>query len=130
MIGLDVQTQEDLPLGIVYILETIWSLGNEYPGMANVVSESCWIWNLLLELHWPDTKATLVYYDNVNAVYLSDNPVQHQRTKHIKMDIHFVREKVARGQGRVLHVLSVLKILLMKKKKYKEMTVVSYLWQK
>ncbi|MCI24893.1 copia protein [Trifolium medium] len=40
------------------------------------------------------------------AIYLSGNPVQHQRTKHIEMDIHFVREKVARGQARVLHVPS------------------------
>jgi hypothetical protein len=78
----------------------------EYRGVANVVSESCWIRNLLLELHCPIPKATLVYCDNVSAVYLSGNPVQHQRTKHIEMDIHFVREKVARGQVRVLHVPS------------------------
>lgn len=74
--------------------------------MANVVSESCWLRNLLLELHCPTQKATLVYCDNVCAIYLSGNPVQHQRTKHIEMDIHFVREKVARGQVRVLHVPS------------------------
>ncbi|XP_060201836.1 uncharacterized mitochondrial protein AtMg00810-like [Lycium barbarum] len=70
----------------------------EYSGVANVVSESCWIRNLLLELHCPIQKATLVYCDNVSAIYLSGNPVQHQRTKHIEMDIHFVREKVARGE--------------------------------
>nr|ABM55246.1 integrase [Beta vulgaris] len=34
------------------------------------------------------------------------NPVQHQRTKHIEMDIHFVREKVAHGEVRDLHFLS------------------------
>uniref|UniRef100_A0A0V0HRA1 Putative ovule protein n=1 Tax=Solanum chacoense TaxID=4108 RepID=A0A0V0HRA1_SOLCH len=78
----------------------------EYRGVANVVSESCWIRNLLLELHCPIKKATLVYCDNVSAIYLSGNPVQHQRTKHIEMDIHFVREKVARGEVRVLHVPS------------------------
>jgi len=78
----------------------------EYHGVANVVSESCWIRNLLLELHCPITTTTLVYCDNVNVIYLSGNPVQHQRTKHIEMDIHFVREKVAGGQVRVLHVLS------------------------
>ncbi|XP_056685955.1 uncharacterized mitochondrial protein AtMg00810-like [Spinacia oleracea] len=69
----------------------------EYRGVANVVSESCWIRNLLLELLCPISKATLVYCDNVSAVYLSGNPVQHQRTKHVEMDIHFVREKVAKG---------------------------------
>ncbi|XP_050916213.1 uncharacterized mitochondrial protein AtMg00810-like [Lathyrus oleraceus] len=76
----------------------------EYRGVANVVSESCWIRNLLLELHFLIPRATLVYCDNVSAIYLSGNPVQHQRTKHIEMDIHFVREKVDRGQTRVLHV--------------------------
>ncbi|GJW32211.1 ribonuclease H-like domain-containing protein [Tanacetum coccineum] len=47
-----------------------------------------------------------VYYDNVSAVYMSANPVQHQRTKHIEIDIHFVRDFVALGQVRVLHVPS------------------------
>ncbi|KAI3518344.1 hypothetical protein L1887_06964 [Cichorium endivia] len=73
----------------------------EYRGVANVVSESCWLRNLLLELHCPIQKATIVYCDNV-----SGNPVQHQRTKHIELDIHFVREKVAKGQVRVLHMPS------------------------
>ncbi|MCH95175.1 copia protein [Trifolium medium] len=52
------------------------------------------------------SKATTVYYDNVSVVCLSGNPVQHQPTKHIEMDIHFVREKVVCGQVRVLHVPS------------------------
>jgi hypothetical protein len=82
---------------------SISSAEAEYRGVANIVYESCWIRNLLLELHCPVTKAKLVYCDNVSAVYLSDNPVQHQRTKHIKMDIHFVWENVGCGQVRVLH---------------------------
>ncbi|GKC18287.1 ribonuclease H-like domain-containing protein, partial [Tanacetum coccineum] len=75
-------------------------------GVANVVAETSWIHNLLRELHTPLFTATLVYYDNVNAVYMSANPVQHQRTKHIKIDIHFVRDKVAACHVRVLHVPS------------------------
>ena len=35
---------------------------------------------------------------------MASNPVQHRRTKHIEIDIHFVREKVALGKVRVLHV--------------------------
>ncbi|GJX82569.1 ribonuclease H-like domain-containing protein [Tanacetum coccineum] len=78
----------------------------EYRGVANVVAETCWLRNLLRELHTPLSSATLVYCDNVSAVYLSCNPVQHQRTKHIEIDIHYVRDLVAAGQVRVLHVPS------------------------
>ena len=78
----------------------------EYRGVANAVAETCWLRNLLHELHTPLFSATLVYCDNVSAVYLSSNPVQHQRTKHIEIDIHFVRDLVAAGQVRVLHVPS------------------------
>ncbi|GKD56091.1 ribonuclease H-like domain-containing protein [Tanacetum coccineum] len=78
----------------------------EYRGVANAVAETCWLCNLLRELHTPLATATLVYCDNVSAVYLSSNPVQHQRTKHIEIDIHFVRDLVATGAIRVLHVPS------------------------
>ncbi|GJX03543.1 ribonuclease H-like domain-containing protein [Tanacetum coccineum] len=76
----------------------------EYRGVANVVAETCWLRNLLRELHTPLSSATLVYCDNVSVVYLSSNPVQHQRTKHIEIDIHFVRDLVSAGHVRVLHV--------------------------
>ena len=78
----------------------------EYCGVANVVAETSWIRNLLLELRYPTTRATIVYCDNVSTVYLSDNLVQHQQTKHIEIDIHFVRDKVELGYIRVLHVSS------------------------
>lgn len=80
----------------------------EYKGVANAIAESCGIRNLLLKMHYPLQKATVVYYDNVSAVYLSCNPVQHQRTEHVEIDIRFVREKVQKGQVRVYHILSSL----------------------
>ncbi|GJR31778.1 ribonuclease H-like domain-containing protein [Tanacetum coccineum] len=78
----------------------------EYRGVANVVAETCWLQNLLRKLHTPLSSTTLVYCDNVSVVYLSFNPVQHQRTKHIGIDIHFVHDLVVVGQVRVLHVPS------------------------
>nr|GEW87355.1 ribonuclease H-like domain-containing protein [Tanacetum cinerariifolium] len=47
----------------------------EYREVDNVVAETCWLRKLLLELHKPLSCATLVYCDNVSAVYLSSNPV-------------------------------------------------------
>ncbi|GJS41604.1 ribonuclease H-like domain-containing protein [Tanacetum coccineum] len=78
----------------------------EYRGVANVVAETCWLRNLLHELHTPLSFATLVFCDNSSAVYLLCDPIKHQRTKHIEINIHFVRDLVATGQVRVLHVPS------------------------
>ncbi|GJU55456.1 ribonuclease H-like domain-containing protein [Tanacetum coccineum] len=75
-------------------------------GVANVVIETAWVRNLLHELHALLFTATLVYCDNVSAIYLSNNPVQHQRTNHIEIDIHFVCDFVASRQVCVLHVPS------------------------
>ncbi|KAK1668266.1 hypothetical protein QYE76_056425 [Lolium multiflorum] len=76
----------------------------EYRAVANCVAESCWLRQLLVELHRPPSRATIVYCDNISAVYLSSNPVHHQRTKHVEIDLHFVRDKVALGEARILHV--------------------------
>nr|GEU71124.1 ribonuclease H-like domain-containing protein [Tanacetum cinerariifolium] len=78
----------------------------EYRGVAKVVAETAWICNLLYEIHSPFLSATLVYCDNVSEVYMSANPVQHQRTKHIEIDIQFVHDMVKAGHVRVLHVHS------------------------
>ena len=78
----------------------------EYRAVAHVVAECCWLRQLLQELHISIPLATVVYCDNVSTVYMTANPVHHRRTKHIEIDIHFVREKVALGQFRVLHVPS------------------------
>ncbi|GKC46073.1 ribonuclease H-like domain-containing protein [Tanacetum coccineum] len=74
------------------------SVEAEYRGVANVVAEICWLMNLLRELHTPLSSAMLVYCDNVSDVYLSSNLVQHQRTNHIEIDIHFVTDLVVVGQ--------------------------------
>lgn len=80
------------------------SVDAKYRAVANAVAKVAWLRQLLHELHSPPPKATLVYCDNVSAVYLSSNPMQHQQTKHIKINLHFVCKKVAVGAIRVLHV--------------------------
>jgi hypothetical protein len=76
----------------------------EYRAVANAVADCVWLRQLLGELSCPVSKATVVFCDNVSAVYMSTNPVHHRQTKHIELDIHFVREKVALGELRVVHI--------------------------
>jgi hypothetical protein len=75
----------------------------EYRTVANGVAEATWLRQLLLELQAPPSQCTLVYCDNISVVYLFINPVQHQHTKHVEIDLHFIREKVAIDQVCVLH---------------------------
>jgi hypothetical protein len=71
--------------------------------MANTTTELIWIQSLLQELCIPFHPPTLLC-DNISAVSLAHNPVLHSRTKHIELDIHFVREKVLSKQLNILHV--------------------------
>nr|GEU54658.1 ribonuclease H-like domain-containing protein [Tanacetum cinerariifolium] len=82
------------------------SIDAEYQGVANVVAETAWIHNLLCELHSSLLTATLVYCENVSVVYMSANPVQHQQTKRIEIDIHFVCDMVTVGHVCALHIPS------------------------
>jgi hypothetical protein len=76
----------------------------EYRVMTNVLVVAWWLRQLLLELHNPLSWVTLVYCDNVSAVYLSNNSIQHQRSKHVDIDLHFVHEHVTVGDVCDLHV--------------------------
>ncbi|GJR29883.1 ribonuclease H-like domain-containing protein [Tanacetum coccineum] len=110
----------DLPRNIVSFLATTSSHGSlsanklftaQVPRQNIMVSQTLsprrhWVHNLLKDLLVPLRSTTLVYYDNVSVVYLSSNPVKHQQTKHIEIDIHFVRDFVSTGHVRVLHVPS------------------------
>jgi hypothetical protein len=80
----------------------------EYRAVTNGVAVTTWLRQLLHELQTPPSQWTLVYCDNISAVYLSTNPVQYQRTKYMKIDLHFIQEKVAIGQVHVFHVPTTL----------------------
>ena len=67
----------------------------EYKYLANATAEVIWVQSLLDELGVRQSKVPVLWCDNIGATYLSANPVFHARTKHIEVDFHFVRERVA-----------------------------------
>nr|GEU80729.1 ribonuclease H-like domain-containing protein [Tanacetum cinerariifolium] len=66
----------------------------EYRDVANAIAETCWLRNLLRELHTHLSSAAFVDCDNISAIYLSSNPVQHQYTlllfkREVAIDLRF-----------------------------------------
>ncbi|KAL5757179.1 hypothetical protein ACOSQ2_021925 [Xanthoceras sorbifolium] len=53
-----------------------------------------WMTSLLSELGLQSARVPVLFCDNLSAQSLAYNPVFHARTKHIEIDVHFVREKV------------------------------------
>ena len=79
----------------------------EYRSLAALVAEITWIKSLLFELQVPILKTPIIWCDNLSTVMISANPVLHARTKHIEIDLYFVREKVLQKQIEVKHVPTV-----------------------
>ncbi|GJU49714.1 uncharacterized mitochondrial protein-like protein [Tanacetum coccineum] len=66
----------------------------EYRAMANAVSEVLWMRWLLSFLETAPTGPTPLFCDNQAARHIANNPVFHERTKHVEMDCYFVRKRV------------------------------------
>ncbi|KAJ8772962.1 hypothetical protein K2173_028139 [Erythroxylum novogranatense] len=71
------------------------STESEYKALANATAELIWVQSILGELGVYQDKPPCLWCDNLGATYLSANPEFHARTKHIEVDFHFVRERVA-----------------------------------
>ena len=66
----------------------------EFRGIAKGITEILWIRKLLGELGFVQGQASPLYCDNKAAISISENPVQHDRTKHVEIDRHFIKEKL------------------------------------
>ena len=82
------------------------SVEAEYKSMATTTCEVSWLLFLLKDLHMKHDKPILLYYDNQAALHIAANPVFHERSKHIEVDCHIVRNKVLDGTIKTFHVAS------------------------
>ncbi|KAH9309431.1 hypothetical protein KI387_037342, partial [Taxus chinensis] len=66
----------------------------EYRAAGEAVCEAIWLRRILEGIGLPQQKSTPVYVDNEGVLKLVRNPVFHERTKHIEVQVHFIREHV------------------------------------
>lgn len=72
--------------------------------MALATCEMMWLCQLLRDLRIYRLPIMVICSDSTAAIYIATNHVFHERTKHIKLDCHTVREKLEKGLLRTLHV--------------------------
>ncbi|KAL5749353.1 hypothetical protein ACOSP7_023956 [Xanthoceras sorbifolium] len=64
----------------------------EYRAMSAGCSEIIWLRGLLTELDFSQAQPTSLHANNTSAIQIAANPVYHERTKHIEVDCHFIRD--------------------------------------
>lgn len=80
---------------------------SEYRSIANATADLIWLDSLCKELEISIQTPHQLWCDNTSAIALTSNPVFHARTKHIEVDVHFIREKVASKFVEIGHVAGV-----------------------
>jgi|UniRef100_A0A2N9GH69 hypothetical protein len=73
------------------------SVEAEYRAISDVVCELLWLRILMGELGFNLEKPVNLYCDNKAAISIAHNPVQNDRTKHVEVDRHFIKEKLTNG---------------------------------
>ena len=73
------------------------SVESKFRAIAQGLCELLWLKIILedLRIKWDDPMK--LYCDNKSAINIAHNPIQHDMTKHIEVDKHFIEEKLEEG---------------------------------
>ncbi|KAL4010313.1 hypothetical protein IC575_030164 [Cucumis melo] len=69
----------------------------EYRAMSLGICEEIWLQKVLSDLHQECETPLKLFCDNKAAISIANNPVQHDRTKHVEIDRHFIKERLDSG---------------------------------
>ena len=82
----------------------------EYHVMSTACSEIVWLCGFLKELRFPQTTSTPLHAYNTSAIQIATNPIFHERTKHIEVDCHSIRDTLESRVISLLHISSDLQV--------------------
>ena len=85
------------------------SCESEYVALASCAKQGQWIAQVLRDMGYPkfigkDPKCVQMYGDNQGALALVKNPHLHERSKHIDISYHFIRDLAEKGKIKVDYV--------------------------
>ncbi|KAL4388179.1 hypothetical protein GQ457_09G023630 [Hibiscus cannabinus] len=82
-----------------------WSSAeSEYRAMALGICEGMWLKRLLAELYCESGQGFDMLSDSQSIISIAKYPVQHDRTKHVEIDRHFIYENVNSGAAKLHYV--------------------------
>lgn len=73
------------------------SFETEYRALNQDTCEGVWLVYLLADFQIPHPMPIIIYCDNKVSIHIAANPVFHERTKHIEIDWHVIRDKLLAG---------------------------------
>lgn len=85
-------------------ITTLSSEEAEYVSATEASCEAIWLRRFLFDLEHIRNDPTIIYCDNNSAIAMTENPVFHNRTKHIKLCYHFIRDLIQEKENRLNYV--------------------------
>ncbi|RDX93144.1 Copia protein, partial [Mucuna pruriens] len=86
------------------------SVEAEFRAMAHGICEGLWMKIILDDLKVKYERPIKLFCDNNSTISIVHNPIQHDRTKYIEIDRHFIKEKLNNGLVVIAHVLTRLQV--------------------